>query len=662
MKPNLSGKLRSAVITPLLLLAPFAATAAAGPESSQTVFVNEQLSITGDTGSYTLKADAVNNKLGSIKTTGADIVLDNQVNGKTQSISLQEESTMDGGTLSLSFSASKAASSMTLWGGSSSDIAFKGAKLSLNNVKVVLNQTEGPDATSLSVRNSFQTYGVTLYTISNTYGSTFDWNCTLEVNAPLLDKYYTNYRLGSENYYHIDPIRPFPYPTPDYDVIMGGEEQGSIEADSQAIARPGIGDIIIIEPIYPIYPIYPRRGNIIVVADREMNYYGKKLGSKTDNGKTGMDMAGLALAYLTPQLEDSRVWYPDLAAVMDALDIHVANHNTQAADRLTAALAGASTTTLAHAAMDDMHRQLRSIRNRIASAERAASNDTERGVRDIWFNAEGDYRQLDADGTAAGYKLNSWGGTFGMDYDVNGKLFVGAAATVMFGDLTACGPESSAEGDMDIYYVSFYARYTHRSWIHTMVMSFGRTDFTLDRTVNTGMGAYSTSGSTTGKSFGFLYEVAYDFVLDKTGAGRVQPLINIAYRQVSVNGYQESGSDAALMVGRNTMNTTTIGVGARLLCQAGPRFFNREARFESRFLLKLDAGDRISTTNVALAEMPFYEPGTVHGAKADAVGMEIGAGLQILVTEHQTLFFDVSTEFRQNSPNVNGTIGYRISF
>ncbi len=352
----------------------------------------------------------------------------------------------------------------------------------------------------------------------------------------------------------------------------------------------------------------------------------------------------------------------DLKDVYNAVNYMIADGDNQAAQEAMAAVAGSSTASLGMALAGDVERQLRAIRNRTTTmgVNQCVVNEN-MPYFNAWVNAEGNHSELDQDGLASGYQLDSWGGTVGFDVDVNPNLTLGLAVTAMYGDLTVDGPDM-LEGDLDTYYVTAFARYSKRAWTHTFIGTIGMMDGSYERTVNYAGGSYKTEGDTDGMAFGLMYEVGRVYALTEDGDACLQPVFNIAYRHTTVGGYTEDSSDAALDVDDQTLDTITLGAGARFQAVVGENLYNRTSVLELRALAKLDVGDRASEADVALINGTGR--GTVESAELGAFGVELGAGLSIPVGDDNdgTIFFDVSAELRSGYNNVNGTVGYRINF
>ena len=327
-------------------------------------------------------------------------------------------------------------------------------------------------------------------------------------------------------------------------------------------------------------------------------------------------------------------------------------------DRMYAAVAGSSIATLGSASMQDLQRQLESMRNRSTLLGEAKVN-AEPGELSMhaWINAESGYHKVDADGMAPGYTLNGWGGTLGGSMEISAGTTVGLAITAMYNDLKTDGADSG-KGDLDATYLSGFFRSQSGAWSHTFLASVGLSDISLDRTVN---GLYKTHGETDGYAAGVMYEVAYTSMLNEEGTLAFQPLFNVQYRHSKVDGYSETGSDAGLRVDEVSADVVTFGLGARMQAAISENAFGRSSVFEARVIAKADAGDNVGTATNALLNGGAAQE--VESAEVGKFGIEVGAGLTLPIgSDGGTLFLDGSAEFRSGYTNLNASAGYRISF
>ena len=333
--------------------------------------------------------------------------------------------------------------------------------------------------------------------------------------------------------------------------------------------------------------------------------------------------------------------------------------------KMLAAASGAAYTGYSAALGEDMHRQLTVIRNRTTSmgdeAAQAATDD-DMPYWHAWVNAESSFRELDADGLAPGYRLNGWGGTLGVDADISRNTTVGLALTAMYNDLKCTGADSIS-GDMDTMYATAFVRYMSGRWMHTLVLSEGTADFKTHRTVMTGSGNYTADADTNGYALGALYELGYTTLLQKDARSVMQYVINAEVRYNKIDGFMESGSDAGLSVEDMDSTTLTFGAGARFQSLIGENVYNRSALFESRLLVKVDAGDRRGEAATRFINGSYVT--NMVGAEVGVVGVEIGAGITIPLgggLSGGSFFMDGSVEFRQGWTSFDATTGFRISF
>lgn len=333
------------------------------------------------------------------------------------------------------------------------------------------------------------------------------------------------------------------------------------------------------------------------------------------------------------------------------------------AARKLAAAAGSTVTSLGIAQRDSLRDQMGWIRNRVAQmGVNPAYVHEDMPYFHMWMQGTGSYAKLDTKGDESGYELTTWGGTVGMDVDINARFTAGAAFTANYGSLTANAADT-ADGDLDSYYVNLFVRYQSRKWSHLMILTGGWNDAALTRTVNYGTGSYQAHGSTTGAGFGAMYELAYDIALNEDRSVILQPLFNASIVTTRMDGYQESGSagNAGLRVEDQELTTAAVAVGARLSGLMGSNIFGREALGEVRVNVSQDMGDRRGQANVGFLADPSYTR-PVYGAKVGSTAFQIGVGLSVPVGTKGVIFVDGNADVRSGSSSINGSVGYRYNF
>ncbi len=390
------------------------------------------------------------------------------------------------------------------------------------------------------------------------------------------------------------------------------------------------------------------------------------------NAKAGARVLAAAFGQRMQQTGDFWEKNPDLVGVMEAMGRSIYQGNKRAANKLATAVSGAAVTALGAAWRDQMERQLRSIRNRTTTLSGGMPCELvldEKGERclpppyTVWANAEMDYHHLDNDGNAPGYKLNSLGGTVGFSAQSSEDMTLGAAFTGMAGRISSKGSGSNASGDLDAYYASFFARKEMGCVTHTLIGTVGFADAMLKRYVDYGTGHYGTKGSADGIGYGLMYEMATTYRVNPEYMSNAwwQPVFNVSYIHSSMDAYTESGSDAALRVGKQDRNNVIFGLGARLQTQVDHEWLNRSAIWEMRVLGKATAGNRRQKTSVSFPGVS--QDAGVRGAEESVVGVELGIGMTMpLGYECGSVFMDCSAEFGNHYSSVNGVLGYRIDF
>ena len=399
----------------------------------------------------------------------------------------------------------------------------------------------------------------------------------------------------------------------------------------------------------------------VTTRDAKENKFERAMPNAGKNGLAGAQMMWESLkdksqtdsffeVMLNPSSDYAKLTYE----LVDLFD----NQEAAALERTLTAVAGSSIATIGPAVMEDMHRQLKAIRNRTTTMSDGTSGELP--ASHIWINGETGYYKLSSDGYLPGYSLSNWGGTLGVDVDISDEATVGIALSAMYGDLRPSSADS-ATGNLDTTYLSAFLRANSGAWIHTFVVSGGIADINLDRTVHYGSGSYRTSGNTEGYSFGAIYELGYTLPMSPEGTMAIQPILNVEIRHASVKGYTEGGSDVALRVDGIKQDVVTFGLGARMQSAVGENAFNRRAIFEARALAKLDAGDRSGKSrNGIIGNSASAE---VESAETGAAGFEIGAGLSVPIgSQYGSVFMDASFEWRDGWSSVDASVGYRINF
>ncbi len=350
-----------------------------------------------------------------------------------------------------------------------------------------------------------------------------------------------------------------------------------------------------------------------------------------------------------------------LKQVDDAIGSLTASNPGEAA-RAMAAVAGSTVNALGTAQRDALREQMGWIRNRTNQmGVNPAYINEDLPYFHMWMEGTGSYAQLDTKGDESGYKLTTWGGTFGVDVDLSDSFTLGAAFTANYGDLTASAADT-ADGHLDSYYANLFGRYQSKRWAHTLILTGGWNDAKLNRTVDYGAGSYRTEGNTNGWGLGAMYELTYDIYLNENRSSILQPLFNASVVTTRMDGYRETGAgNMGLNVDKQELTTGTLALGGRWMGLVGSNLFGREALAELRVNAAQDLGDDRGETAVGFLANPGYTQ-QVRGAKVGRTALQIGAGLSVPVGTQGTIFVNGNADIRNGASSLNGSIGYRYDF
>lgn len=351
-----------------------------------------------------------------------------------------------------------------------------------------------------------------------------------------------------------------------------------------------------------------------------------------------------------------------LRDLLDSVMNDVDAGNKTSASHSMAAAAGSTITSLVSSQKEGFRQQQLAIRNR--TSQMGVNQDyiqEDMPYFNMWMQGNGGYNKLDTQGDESGYTLSTWGGTVGCDIDLNEHLTFGAAFTANYGKLTANAADR-AEGDNDAYYVNLFARAQFKKWSHTLILTGGWNDASLNRTVDFNGGSYKGMGSTTGSGYGAMYEVTYDIALNTKKTSVLQPLLNASIVSTKMNGYDETGAgNAGLHVDNMEMTTGTLAAGVRWMGLVGSNLFGRESLGEVRLNIAQDVGDKKGAASVGFLGNPGFMR-TVKGSKIGMTGIQAGFGLSVPVGQKGSIYVDGNADFRSGATTVGGTLGYRYNF
>ncbi len=352
---------------------------------------------------------------------------------------------------------------------------------------------------------------------------------------------------------------------------------------------------------------------------------------------------------------------PALSDVIGTIDSYINQGNSSAARQLSSALAGVSASIIGSAHMEELHRQMRSMRNR--SYSMCGYDDKASGTcYSAWIEGDMGYSRLDNDGYKPGYTMNTWGGSCGFNMCMGEDWGMGIAFSALSSDLHNNGAADLGKGDLDTYYLNLMMNYESGYWTHNFVATAGLAQASMRRSVTTATGHYTTEGKPDGHSFGFLYELTRIMPLDESNQTYWQPLMTAALMYTQMDGYTESGDDNALVFGRQKNTYASFGLGARMQSNIGQDIMNRDGYLGIHALVKVDAGDRRSAVDVGWAA-GGGKLATVESAEPGPVGFELGMSWSMPFMQNRASFFmEAGYEWREHQNMVQASLGVSFKF
>ncbi len=338
---------------------------------------------------------------------------------------------------------------------------------------------------------------------------------------------------------------------------------------------------------------------------------------------------------------------------------------TQERQAVLDSLASGSITMLADSQRHGVVNTINRLRNRVVQMGNPQGIEMEHNIH-AWVSADGLNNDIDEDGQGAGYEYQAWGGTLGVHADV-GNFTFGASISASYGELTAHSADR-AEADHDTFTVSGFARHQSGAWTQLGILSFGRNEIEMTRSLNLPRTegeseSYDAKGDASGHSITAYYEAGYTFTLGDEGTQVLQPHVSVMLTSARMGDLTETGSigSAALCKDTDDFFYGTVGIGARYQVVLGTNVNHRISFLELRAKLVQDFGDETNETTVSFAGAPG-QTFSLLGSDVGRTGVQLGAGVSVPVGVYTTLFADVDADIRSGATGVGGSAGIRVEF
>ena len=253
-----------------------------------------------------------------------------------------------------------------------------------------------------------------------------------------------------------------------------------------------------------------------------------------------------------------------------------------------------------------------------------------------------------------GYHRTEWGGLVGADTCVNQYLRIGG--DVAFGR-ARINPTQNWSMHQNSIYWDVYAQLRKGNWRSITALGMGIHSFDLKR----GIGDLSAkANSVKGYSLNFTEEVSYDWkVNDKT---TIQPFAALDLNWNTIKSFTDGDVGSMNMhVKRQRALAADLTVGGRYIRDFALLRNVPDATWYFQAGVTVSMGKTDSDMDCNFVGAP-NAPFTIYAAKRDRVGLDLGAGITIPVTDRWAVFANGEAILRGDSHNINAQIGVQVAF
>ena len=272
-----------------------------------------------------------------------------------------------------------------------------------------------------------------------------------------------------------------------------------------------------------------------------------------------------------------------------------------------------------------------------------------------WVQYVGSYNDVDSSSDRLGWDRTMNGATAGFEYAVSENFLAGVALGYEYAELKSDGNKI----EDDAFSVDFFAKHRSGDFEQRAALTFAHHGYDTNRTIAFGGVAESVSGDTDGFTAAIAYEAAYNFAVKEYLT--LAPVATLRAALNTIDGWSESGSDAALKFDDQSAFTALAGIGGRAeFAFANPSYPREALRLSAYALFTAEFGDRSSDVDASFVRggnaftMTYDDP--------EPYALQLGLTAFAPLTNRTALFGGISTELRDEESGFNANIGVRIGW
>ena len=272
-----------------------------------------------------------------------------------------------------------------------------------------------------------------------------------------------------------------------------------------------------------------------------------------------------------------------------------------------------------------------------------------------WVQYVGSYNDVDSSSDRLGWDRTMNGATAGFEYALSENFLAGVALGYEYAELKSDGNKI----EDDAFSVDFFAKHRSGDFEQRAALTFAHHGYDTNRTIAFGGVAESVSGDTDGFTAAIAYEAAYNFAVKEYLT--LAPVATLRAALNTIDGWSESGSDAALKFDDQSAFTALAGIGGRAeFTFANPSYPREALRLSAYALFTAEFGDRSSDVDASFVRggnaftMTYDDP--------EPYALQLGLTAFAPLTNRTALFGGISTELRDEESGFNANIGVRIGW
>jgi outer membrane autotransporter protein len=259
----------------------------------------------------------------------------------------------------------------------------------------------------------------------------------------------------------------------------------------------------------------------------------------------------------------------------------------------------------------------------------------------IWGRGYGLFGDRDAEGNLSGYDYHVYGGSFGVDYQINESLLAGLVGGMSQGDVDF--DRSRDNTDFDAAHIGLYASLAWDRWNVDSVFTYANLDYETRRYVD--VLDERLSGDFDGYELAGYVEISrsYDLAPDL----RLAPLASLQYTYLDLDSYTETGGDSALSFDDQTHESVRGSLGARLTKRLIESTGDFRADVQVRGRWVHEFGDERASVDTTFAS----DPTVVFTVKDEEISRDsavLGAGLSAELNRQTRAYVDYDTRLNSD--------------